>query len=136
MEAQAHLGIVGRHPPRGVENQLIISNILADVPTNPQLILRLMRDAEHQRRPLPHPETEQEIEEEDADAEENEDSSDDGLGDETSDREDDGAYEDEGKKAKKKVGTVGKKMKDGTRAKVRKTWDKLGMFKEEVSREL
>jgi hypothetical protein len=119
-----------------VENQLIISNILADVPTNPQLILRLMRDAEHQRRPLPHPETEQEIEEEDADAEENEESSEQEEGDDESDVEEDGTDEEEKKKAKEKAGTVGKKMKDGTRAKVRKTWDKLGMFKEEVSCEL
>ena len=34
---------------------------------------------------------------------------------------------------KEKIGKLGQKVKKGTRAKVRRTWDKLGILKEEVS---
>lgn len=71
-------------------------------------MLRLLRDAEHRQHPLPHPPT----------AAEN-----------ASDQ-----VEGSAEGAKEKMELMGKKMKVGARSKVRRTWDKLGMVKEEVSR--
>lgn len=85
-----------------------------------------MRDAEHQRRPLAHPEPERNLEDSEGESEEDEDGG----------EEDGGSDEREGgekKTNKEKIGKLGQKVKKGTRAKVRRTWDKLGILKEEVS---
>ncbi|WWC86556.1 uncharacterized protein L201_001433 [Kwoniella dendrophila CBS 6074] len=44
-----------RRYPHWLERLIVEHNILAEVPTNMQLMLRLLRDAEHRRQPLPPP---------------------------------------------------------------------------------
>jgi hypothetical protein len=82
-----------------------------------------MRDAEHRREPIPHPLPEKEFLEE---AEEDED-------DDSESEESEGGKEGDGGNTRERMGEMTKKVKKGTRTKVRKTWDKLGMLKEEVS---
>jgi hypothetical protein len=90
------------------------SNVLSDIPTNSQLILRILRDAEHVRHPLPPVSTKP-----------------DEVSSEASD--DDSAES----SMKSKVGGRTKKVtatvRDGTRARLRRAWDRLGRVKEEVS---
>lgn len=97
-----------------LSNLTLDSNILSDIPTNSQLILRILRDAEHNRHPLPPVSTKpDESVSEDSDGDSGESS------------------------MKSKVGGRTKKItanvKNGTRAKLRRAWDRLGRVKEEVS---
>jgi hypothetical protein len=90
------------------------SNILSDIPTNSQLILRILRDAEHDRHPLPP-----------VSAKPDEPASED-------------SEDDSGESSmKSKVGGRTKELtanvKDGTRTRLRRAWDRLGRVKEEVS---
>jgi len=91
------------------------SNILSDVPTNSQLIIRLLRDAEHKRRPLSLPD-----DDDDDDDDEEEDESEEG---------------DIKSKMGYKIRSMKTKVNSGLRSKVRQAWDKAGSVKEEVSQE-
>ncbi len=122
MEGEAHPGKVSQAPVRLSRttnaNEGTRSNILSDVPTNSQLILRLLRDAEHRRRPLPPPnEAELAGQAEDDDTDE-----------------DDSEEEEEGESnVGEKIKKIRDKMGNGVRAKTRRAWDRAGNVKEEVS---
>ncbi|WVR09709.1 hypothetical protein IAU60_006785 [Kwoniella sp. DSM 27419] len=90
----------------------VAKDLLADVPTNVQLVHRLLRDAEHRQRPLPKP------------APEPEQGQEDNPKDDTDDRSIKSRATDKVDKAKDK-------MNRGLRTKLRKTWDKAGWLKEE-----
>jgi hypothetical protein len=106
-------------------------------PTNAQLVLGILRDAEHRRDPLPpapHPD-------DDLDSAPVKDT---GYAHHELDKDDDGDYDDdddddEDRDAKDKreeivgkISSLGAKGKDTTRAKARKAWDKFGKAKEDV----
>ena len=95
----------------------IYSNILSDVPTNCQLIIRILRDGEHKRQPIPPAEGEIEVPESESEEEE-----------EADDFDDDGKM----KKMKKTVDTAKTNMSSSLRSKMRRAWDKAGSRKEEV----
>lgn len=92
-----------------------------------------MRDAEHQRRPIPHPTPEKEVEDDmmlgnGTDAETDSDldsSSDSSSSDDEGDNNEDGPVD--------KMMALKEKWSKGKRARIRKRWDKLGEKKEEVS---
>lgn len=96
-----------------------------------------MRDAEHQRRPLPPPSNDPEDigpdhegSEEEEEEEENEEEEEAGHGD--------GEAKSISSRKDKVVSSMSKassKMVSSTRAKLRRTWDKVGHKKEEVSSE-
>ena len=100
----------------------VYSNILSDVPTNCQLIIRILRDGEHKRRPLPPPGGESELPESESDEEEEEDEEE--------------ADEDEGnggiKKMEKMMDAAKTNMSGRLRSRMRRAWDKAGSRKEEV----
>nr|XP_031858990.1 uncharacterized protein CI109_005658 [Kwoniella shandongensis]KAA5526062.1 hypothetical protein CI109_005658 [Kwoniella shandongensis] len=102
--------------PHWIERTILENNILSDVPTNAQLIMRLLRDAEHKRHPLPPPPETESIEEpeEDDDGEEEEETQQGG-----------------GKKITKGLAKATTKAKTGMRSKARRAWDKAGRLKEE-----
>ena len=95
----------------------IYSNILSDVPTNAQFILRLLRDGEHKRQPLPSPEG--------------------GVVETPESEDDEEMQEHEGnarmKKMERRIDMVKTQMSSGLRSKARRAWDKAGSRKEEVS---
>lgn len=102
-------------------------------PTYAQLVLGILRDAEKRRDPLPpapHPD-------DDLDTSPVKET---GIADHAEDSDDEDS-EDGSAKGKReeivgKLSSAGAKGKDGTRAKARKAWDKLGRVKEEVSNNL
>ncbi|KAK4687961.1 hypothetical protein P7C73_g2149, partial [Tremellales sp. Uapishka_1] len=106
------LAELDRRIPRWRERLILENNILSDVPTNSQLILRLLRDAEHTRQPLPPPSPPPE---------------DDDDGSDDSDVNSDG----DSMKMKQKMKKTADKMQSKTRTKARKAWDKAGAIKEE-----
>lgn len=102
-------------------------------PTYAQLVLGILRDAEKRRDPLPpapHPDDDLDtIPVRDTGIADHEDESDD-------DNSDDGSAKGKREEIVGKLSSAGAKGKDGTRAKARKAWDKLGRVKEEVSNNL
>ena len=108
------------------------SNLLETVPTNSQLVLKLLREAEHASRPLPPPPAQYDHPEDEDDVDDGVSWSSSSEGD-ASDREDEHQVKD-GKMhaAVRSMGQVGGKAKRGTRARMRKAWDKVGRAKEEV----
>lgn len=100
------------------------------MPTNSQIVLKLLREAEHKGHPITPPifEYDAEDDEEDSAFEESEE--------EDEEHENGGSDEepDQGKtkQATQAVTKVGTKATQGARAKVRRAWDKLGRAKEEV----
>lgn len=110
----------------------MFSNLFDTVPTNAQLVIRLLRDAERRRDPLP-PAPNTDVMPADAtskhfghDKKESEDSS-------LQDRYEEGEGADKRKDVVSKLSHVTHVGKEGTRAKARNAWDKLGKAKEEVS---
>ena len=98
------------------------------MPTNAQLVLRLLRNAEHHNHPIPPAPTEDDLDDDD------DDGSSDSSGDEEDGHADDGDDETgKSKKVMRKMSRRAKKTKDGVRAKARRAWDKLGEVKEQVS---
>ena len=102
-------------------------------PTYAQLVLGILRDAEKRRDPLPpapHPD-------DDLDTAPVRDT---GIADHEEESDDDDSDEGSAKGKREeivgKLSSAGAKGKDGTRAKARKAWDKLGRVKEEVSNNL
>jgi hypothetical protein len=98
-------------------------------PTYAQLVLGILRDAEHRRDPLPpapHPDDDLDT------APVRETGTADHDDDSDEDNSDDGSAKDKRKDIVGKLSSAGAKGKDGTRAKARKAWDKLGRAKEEV----
>lgn len=83
----------------------------------------MLRQAEHKLRPLPAPRVPDSDDEDVSSTEE----------DETEEPEAEGPSESKSKKAFHEMSRKTRKAKAGTRAKVRKAWDALGKFKEEVS---
>ncbi|WWC68276.1 uncharacterized protein I206_102199 [Kwoniella pini CBS 10737] len=105
-----------RRYPHWFESLIVEHNILSEVPTNMQLVLRLLREAEHQRAPLPPPPLENHQNQQEDDA------ADSGS-----------THSSESKKSKVKnfLTNTETKMSNGLRAKLRHGWDKAGSVKEE-----
>ena len=112
---------------------LTYSNLFETSPTNAQLVLGVLRDAEHRRDPLPpapHPDDDLDsapVKETGYAHHEHVDESDD-----EDDDDDDDSAKDKREKIVGKISSAGAKGKDTTRAKARKAWDKIGKAKEEV----
>jgi hypothetical protein len=134
---------------RGSRSADHISNILSNVPTNAQLMLRLLRDAEHRQRPLPQTmlQAQKDIEAEQQQAAEDE-RSDEISSEEDYEHPEDHQEEDEemeriqeeivqGHKDepmnRRMMGKMKRTMrKMGARDRARKAIDRAGEFKEEV----
>ena len=110
--------------------------MLEDVPTNAQLVLRILRNAEHHNHPIPPAPTAEDLGEEDGDSADEYESQDEvdrrkaGEGDE-----DDGDNDEEAGRREKVIRRMSRrarKTKDGVRTKARKAWDRLGEVKEHV----
>lgn len=101
-------------------------------PTNAQLVLGILRDAEHRRDPLPpapHPDDDLDsapVKDTGYAHHEHVNDSD------NEDDDEDGDAKDKREEIVGKISSLGAKGKDTTRAKARKAWDKLGRAKEEV----
>jgi len=112
------------------------SNLFEDVPTNAQLVLRILRNAEHHNHPIPPAPTAEEMGEEDGDSdvEDGSQSGDDGGEGGEGDEQDGDDDEEAGRREKvmKRMSSRAKRTKDGVRAKARKAWDRLGEVKEHV----
>ncbi|ORY28959.1 hypothetical protein BCR39DRAFT_533329 [Naematelia encephala] len=119
--------------PHWKSRLLLENNLLENVPTNSQLVLRLLRNAEHHSHPIPPAPTQEDLEAEGASPaeSENEENEDDQDEDENDEVEDSQEGESRKKKMVKKMGKASSKVKDGARTKARKAWDKLGVAKEE-----
>ena len=90
----------------------------------------LLREAEHEGHPIPPPPAQYDDTESDDDVSSEEESDEEDEDDHRSHQEVD---EGRTKQAAHKLSKVSGKAKNGTRAKVRRAWDKLGRTKEEVN---
>jgi hypothetical protein len=119
---------------RKKQTSLTCSNLFETSPTNAQLVLGVLRDAEHRRDPLPpapHPDDDLDSAPVKETGYAHHEHLDDSDGDDDDD--DDDSAKDKREKIVGKISSAGAKGKDTTRAKARKAWDKLGKAKEEVS---
>lgn len=95
------------------------SNILEHVPTNTQLVFRILRRAEHGLDPIPPAPTElPDMDEDNSDSEEPEKPK---------------GIKDRAKRVIGKVASALNRTKDGTRHSARHVWDRIGEKKENVS---
>jgi len=109
------------------------SNLFETSPTNAQLVLGVLRDAEHRRDPLPpapHPDDDLDSTPVKETGYAHHEHVDDSDGDDDDD--DDDSAKDKREKIVGKISSAGAQGKDSTRAKARKAWDKIGRAKEEV----
>lgn len=105
-------------------------------------MLRLLRDAEHRRQPLPLPvsdDPDNKGYEANGDEDSSSDEEDEDEDERSQDHEGDSQHSDAVRKSRKDrmmsgMAKTGKKVGSGVRGKLRRTWDKLGHEKEEVSR--
>ncbi|WRT66641.1 uncharacterized protein IL334_003600 [Kwoniella shivajii] len=110
---------LNRRYPHWFQTIILQYNILSDVPTNTQLVLRLLRDAEHKRRPLPPPPHK----EGDADSQTPPESTgDDDVSDDQAPKE---------QTMQKSMSQTKEKVTQNFRTKIRRGWDKAGWLKEE-----
>jgi hypothetical protein len=119
---------------RKKESPLTCSNLFETSPTNAQLVLGVLRDAEHRRDPLPpapHPDDDLDSTAVKETGYAHHEHVDDSDGEDDDD--DDDSAKDKREKIVGKISSAGAKGKDTTRAKARKAWDKIGKAKEEVS---
>jgi len=115
------------------QTSLTSSNLFETSPTNAQLVLGVLRDAEHRRDPLPpapHPDDDLDSTPVKETGYAHHEHLDDSDGDDDDD--DDDSAKDKREKIVGKISSAGAQGKDSTRAKARKAWDKIGRAKEEV----